>query len=358
MPHYIEREQWRLEDAGRGRLTIRLASFAHFDALVRALAILPDMFVWRGHADPTWTLKSSLDRLREDSGFAVSDKLTARHLARFKRATRGRISPMATPSDENAWWALGQHYGLATPLLDWTSSPWAAAYFAFHGAQSSPSASRCIWGLSRYWAAAISGTIASEYKGEGRPPIIDFVDPFTHDNARLIAQDGVFSRTPDGVTVEDWVSAHTKPTERFVHLLRIELPSAERSGALEHLKAMRVSHQTLFPDVFGAAVTTNHDYESIGDTISLYHKEHLIELPKRDTRTPSDSAEQRVDPVRSTLRSDKPLYTPGDKIHYTLVARDKDGAPVEGAKVEFKVQSVGPLANPFYATDEVGGGTG
>ena len=42
------------------------------------------------------------------------------------------------PNDsEDNWWALGQHYGLATPLLDWVYSPYVClTFFSFREADN------------------------------------------------------------------------------------------------------------------------------------------------------------------------------------------------------------------------------
>lgn len=105
-------------------------------------------YVWRGHRRQDWKLLSSFDReFKTKSGDFVyvpdRETILKRHLNSFVYAIRSRLKEFGLNVREikaaiknnlfstNHIWALGQHYGLKTPLLDWCYSPYVAAYFAF-----------------------------------------------------------------------------------------------------------------------------------------------------------------------------------------------------------------------------------
>lgn len=80
-------------------------------------------WVFRGSPDRNFELKPSAGRIPN------YDRLLEEHLFRaFKREARLHLS-MPEASDWE-WLALGQHFGLPTRLLDWTTNPLVACYFA------------------------------------------------------------------------------------------------------------------------------------------------------------------------------------------------------------------------------------
>ena len=122
---------------------IRLDSWSGFFQLTTERFATGPAYIYRGQANYDWKLLSRLDRLesrypkRKNLGRGVPDFFDRppfteeQHLSAFKRAIRGRRGPNPPPLTEDDYWALGQHHGLATPLLDWTRSPFIALFFAF-----------------------------------------------------------------------------------------------------------------------------------------------------------------------------------------------------------------------------------
>lgn len=218
-------------------------------------------YVYRGQADYKWPLESTIQRHTQKNG--PSPKRLASHLGIFKKATLGRRgSNPAQPNEDNDWWALGQHYGLATPLLDWTRSSWVGLYFAYSDFQV-PSRRRAVYALDL--------VAVGEKCVELPDQKVEVVDPKVHDNPRLLAQAGILLKLPTEQALEDWVRINFKNENRVV-LAKMQMPSPRKDVEyiLRDLERMNINHLTLFPDLLGATGYAN----------AAYRVPRLVELRK------------------------------------------------------------------------------
>jgi len=217
-------------------------------------------FIWRGQRDSNWLLEPTLDRLLRSHGKTGNTKIINAHLKRFKMATRGRRgSNPPIMQNENDWWALGQHNNLATPLLDWSRSPYVALFFAFQEATTSSTGKRAVFGLSQTTVEFISLKISQKTSGAANSNIIEFIEPLSDENARLVNQNGLFSRSPIGIDVETWVKKNIDHSDKKVRLYKIYIPETQRVRILQLLNRMNINHLSLFPDLYGASKFVNFD---------------------------------------------------------------------------------------------------
>jgi len=153
---------------------------------------------------------------------------------------------------------VGQHFGLATPLLDWTRSPFAATYFAFEELAPDPTDYRVVYGLARNAVTKKSEEILEKTSDlqKQRAPVIEFIDPMSDENQRLVSQAGLFTRAPINTPIELWVAREFEGSSSAV-LLRIEIPDTDRLTCLRALNRMNINHLSLFPDLTGASRATN-----------------------------------------------------------------------------------------------------
>lgn len=277
--HFDNFKDKRYED---GVLRLALASWHEFLDVCQIFANNRADYIWRGHQDEDWTLKSYFDR--ESPSFLPHitdrrDKL-AHVLDGFKQWLSELPGMCINGRSEDELWAIGQHYGLPTPLLDWTESPYIAAFMAFRRKDTgSQSGNRVVYALSKVLKTLMRKTKMKEKckrtgklissRTSARDRFIEFLDlSETCDmvqNLRLKAQKGRFTKALDGIRIDDGVSRLVRHRREIseaetVILARIEIPNTERHNCLEWLrKEKEIVHGKLFPDYPGAVEICRDD---------------------------------------------------------------------------------------------------
>lgn len=256
------KSRWKLKSYDKGVAEIDLFSWGYFGDFIYQRLLDLKSYIYRGHRRTDWKLESTLDRKDKYLPAPARERRVTDHLEHFMYAARGRRgNNPATLVSQNEWWALGQHNGLATPLLDWTTSPYVAAFFAYEKAKHDDTPRRVVLAISQAAIEAKSKELFAAYKGDGGPQSIEFFRPLSDENARLVNQGGLFTRAPVGTDIESWVKTHfAAETKRWI-LIKLTMPSADRIQCLKELNRMNINYLTLFPDLFGASSHANNVFD-------------------------------------------------------------------------------------------------
>lgn len=88
-------------------------------------------FIFRGQSNKSWELSSGLERMLDNNCNKTSLKKAEEYsLNLFKSKFHIYDSSNIRPQSKLQWLSLMQHYGIPTRLLDFTTSPYIALYFA------------------------------------------------------------------------------------------------------------------------------------------------------------------------------------------------------------------------------------
>jgi FRG domain len=223
-------------------------------------------WAFRGERDERWPLYCSLSRYLQNFGVARAawPAQEDRILRIFKRKAHHFLPKAPEWDDDFQWLALMQHHGAPTRLIDFTWSPYVAAFFALERTL----ADGVVWAMN---PARIDSSRAPRpvrmdprlkgnfrrYFLKGNQRFIWMGEPHTM-NQRLIAQSGTFA-VPGAidVPVEEIVSQSDPENV----LAKIILRNAVRETGMRELYRMNITYATLFPDLDGLAKSMGYELE-------------------------------------------------------------------------------------------------
>lgn len=207
-------------------------------------------FWFRGHGSPDWTLQSTLDRFYSArSSSLIREDNHLQTLREFwQEAMRlGLDAPF--PEYESKFFdeqppplaveLLARHYGLPSPYLDWTTSPYIATCSAYDSAIARSQNTCSVWALNLSQLDSLKEICEP----------IDELEPL-RSNRRALAQRGVFLKMLQAKPLE---------TLRPKALTRFDIELGDASTALSELKEMTLGLGYLYNDLTGIAqaVATN-----------------------------------------------------------------------------------------------------
>ena len=186
--------------------------------------------IFRGVKDVSYRLVPSIGR-REFTGGSSLQKAERRMFQLFKES--GLPYLPFVPRDDWEWLAVCQHYGLPTRLLDWTTNPLVAAYFAVEGRPDEDGVLYTYTGTETVSADERPSPFEVDEVLRYRPP---------HISPRVVAQSALFTIHPDP----------RKPfSSRQISALTV--PAGAKGQLKRALYKYGIGKKTLFPSLEGVA---------------------------------------------------------------------------------------------------------
>jgi hypothetical protein len=204
-------------------------------------------WIFRGQSPVNLPLQPTIDRDRKFADESERQGLLDRLLNEFKKQAIGLEFPFGIPEQPREWELLARHHGLPSAVLDWTFSPYVAAYFAYVTPSTSDVA---VWAFDRKYFVDQPATSRKD------DPVEIWDDPRNlRVNPRALEQASAFMR----------VQRHAEDLEQAVgsHLRKFVLSGAIRQTVLRRLGSMGLTARRMFRDLDHAAASARWYVEEV-----------------------------------------------------------------------------------------------
>ena len=207
-------------------------------------------FIFRGQQQRL-RLRTTFHRTgRADLVRFVNEDIPTLHRHLSSRTTH--VFNLANPDENGAFFNLVQHHGYPTPLLDWTYSPYVAAYFAYHRIKNSEADQAGDDDKVRVFVFDYDkwrNTYPQLSRLAGCRPHFSVLEFIALNNERLTPQQSISSLTNID-DVESYIRLGESVDRSFLRV--IDLPVKERPTVMKELSAMGITAGSLFPGFDGA----------------------------------------------------------------------------------------------------------
>lgn len=254
--------------------TVRLPSWHEFKLYVQQFS---ENWAFRGQSHAEWVLNNAIERT---DFIHFGNGIEADFVAEFQRGARNYLSKDETPGHLIEWLALMQHHGAPTRLLDFTKSPFIAAYFAFEFCQMNNENHVAVWCINTEHLKKKSleilsiefGTALEESQNlineklfevlfyQNNKSLVFPVEPFRM-NRRYSLQQSIFVST--GTSEAPFMEQLLFLGEDIAKaVVKLEVPAAEKKLAMRELHMMNLHRASLFPDLDGYALSLKFRYNN------------------------------------------------------------------------------------------------
>lgn len=222
---------------------ILINSWQDFKAYVDTLP--SNRFAFRGQQSNDWRLRTSFHRTGRSNleRYSLEDiPVVFKHIT----AQTKHLFNLSDSQQNGAFVSLIQHHGYPTPLLDWTHSPFVAAFFAFRGLR--PSGERKV----RIFQFALHEwqRVPQLLKLSPLPPHVSILNALAIENLRMLPQQGISTIT-NVDDMETYIQDIESKQEK-TYLQAIDLPMSERAIVSRDLAMMGITAGSLMPGLDGA----------------------------------------------------------------------------------------------------------